>query len=278
MLLHCGNILTVDVEDWYHICGADAVADVPRTQWRVRPNIELLLDLLEECNQKATFFILGSVAENDPELAPRISAHGHEIASHGYSHRLATSLTSEEFRGELFRTGQILEDQTGQRPIGYRAPQWSLSESMPWAFEILRETGYRYDSSLNPLPFVGNPSGSRIAYRLEGAGQGLWEIPPLVAESWMCNLPVGGGWGFRFFPLSMIFRAIDAFNADAQPAVLYLHPRELEAEGPRVALPFFRSFYTYGRRTSAVLRLKELFSRYRFITIKEQIDLWQRAS
>ena len=274
----CSNILSVDVEDWYHICGPDAVSALPRTQWRVRHNVELLLELLAESRQSATFFMLGAVAESHPELAPLICSHGHEIASHGFSHRLVTDLTPDEFCDELLRTERILEQQTGQRPVGYRAPQWSLSEKMPWAFEILREAGYRYDSSLNPLPFVGNPAGRRSAYQLEGAGQGLWEIPPLVTTSGLCNLPTGGGWGFRFFPLTMICRSINRLNKDSHPAVLYLHPRELEADGPRVDLPFFRSFYTYGTRTSAVPRLKELFKRYRFTTMKEQIDLWQRAS
>jgi polysaccharide deacetylase family protein (PEP-CTERM system associated) len=276
--LCCSNILTVDVEDWYHICGPDAVSSVPRAQWRVRHNVEQLLELLAGSGHKATFFMLGSVAENVPELAPLISSQGHEIASHGYSHRVVTSLTPDEFRDELLCTERILEQQTGQRPIGYRAPQWSLSECTPWAFEILREAGYRYDSSLNPLPFVGNRAGSRKAYQLEGAGQGLWEIPPLVTTSRLCNLPTGGGWGFRFFPLSIICRSIDRLNKDSHPAVLFLHPRELEADGPRLELPLFQSFYTYGPGTSVVHRLKELFKRYRFTTIKEQIDLWQRAS
>jgi polysaccharide deacetylase family protein (PEP-CTERM system associated) len=272
----CTNILTIDVEDWWHVCDPDDSVVRPRSEWRVRPNLELLLNLLDENSHKATFFMLGSVAEGDPQLAPLICSRGHEIASHGYSHRLVSALSPDEFHDEISRTSLILERQTGRRPIGFRAPQWSLSESMSWAFDILREEGFSYDSSLNPLPFVGNPTGSRTAYRLEG--NGLWEIPPLVTPSWFCNLPTGGGWGFRFFPLSIICRSIDALNRDAHPAVMYLHPRELEIDGPKVNMSIFRSFYTYGPNTSAVPRLMDLFSRYRFFTIKEQIELWQRAS
>jgi len=276
--MSCPNILTVDVEDWYHVCGPESAADVPSGEWRVQRNVELLVGLLDEYGQKATFFMLGSVAENNPELASLICSRGHEIASHGYSHRLASALTPDEFREELTRTRRILEQQTGQRPIGYRAPQWSLSTQMPWVFDILKAEGYRYDSSLNPLPFIGNPSGSRMGYRLEGAGQGMWEIPPLVTAGGICNLPTGGGWGFRFFPLSMICRSIDALNRLSHPAVIYLHPREVETDGPKVEMPLFRRFYTYGPNTSVVPRLKALFSKYRFITVKEQIDSWQRAS
>jgi peptidoglycan-N-acetylglucosamine deacetylase len=135
-------VLTVDVEDWYHVCAPGGAAPVPpRESWRVRCNLEKILALLDECCQKATFFMLGSVAEIDPSLAPMISSAGHEIASHGYSHRLVSDLTPQQFREELQLTEQIIMQQTGQRPLGYRAPQWSLSEQAGWAFVILREQG-----------------------------------------------------------------------------------------------------------------------------------------
>lgn len=222
--------------------------------------------------------MLGSVAEHDPELAPMICAAGHEIASHGYSHRLVTDLTPDQFREELQRTEQILTEQTGQRPYGYRAPQWSLSEGTSWPFRILRECGYRYDSSLNPLPFVGNSRGSRIPYRLGGDGAGLWEIPPMVTGSPIGNLPTGGGWGFRFFPFGTIRRTIDGLNRTGQPAVLYLHPREVDPAGPRLDLPLVKRFAAYGNRANAAPRVRELLRRYRFITLKEMVDQWQHVS
>lgn len=222
--------------------------------------------------------MLGSVAENDPELVPMISSAGHEIASHGYSHRLVPDLTPQQFREELQQTERILVEQTGQRPFGFRAPQWSLSEKTGWAFEILRELGYLYDSSLNPLPFVGNSSRRRTPYRLEGEGAGLWEIPPMVSRTWLGNLPTGGGWGFRFFPLKMVCATIEASNHGKHPAVLYLHPREVDPEGPRLELSFLKRFASYGTRTDAAPRLRELFSRYRFVTLKELVDSWPSAS
>lgn len=222
--------------------------------------------------------MLGSVAENDPALAPMICSAGHEIASHGYSHRLVPDLTPQQFRDELLLTERILMEQTGQRPYGYRAPQWSLSEQTGWAFAILREQGYRYDSSLNPLPFVGDSRGSRIPYRLEGEGAGMWEIPPLVTRSLIGNLPTGGGWGFRFFPFKMISATVEALNRAHHPAVLYLHPRDVDPAGPRLDLPSLKRFVSYGTRTDAAPRLSELFRRYRFITLKEMVDEWQHAS
>ncbi len=222
--------------------------------------------------------MLGSVAENDPALAPMICSAGHEIASHGYSHRLVSDLTPQQFRDELRLTERILMKQTGQRPYGYRAPQWSLSEQTGWAFAILREQGYRYDSSLNPLPFVGTSRGRRTPYRLEGEGAGLWEIPPMVTRSWIGNLPTGGGWGFRFFPFRMIRATVEELNRSDHPAVLYLHPREVDPDGPRLELNYLKRFVSYGARTDAAPRLSELLRRYRFITLKEMVDEWQHVS
>jgi len=169
-------------------------------------------------------------------------------------------------------------EQTGQRPFGYRAPQWSLSEQAGWPFAILREEGYLYDSSLNPLPFVGNSRGSRTPYRLEGEGAGLWEVPPMVTRSWIGNLPTGGGWGFRFFPFRTICTTIDGLNRSHQPAVLYLHPREVDSAGPRLDLHFPKRFVSYGTRTDASIRLSGLLQRYRFTTIKELLNTWQHVS
>ena len=273
------NVLTVDVEDWYHVCGPGKAGPVPpRETWRVRRNLELILALLDVHGRKATFFMLGCVAENDPDLAPLISAAGHEIASHGYSHRLVPELTPQQFRDELLRTERILVEQTGQRPVGYRAPQWSLSERTGWAFAILREQGYLYDSSLNPLPFVGNSSRCRTPYCLEGEGKRLWEIPPMVTRSWIGNLPTGGGWGFRFFPFSMICTTIEVLNRRHHPAIVYLHPREVDPAGPRLDLPFLKRFASYGTQTDAAPRLAELLRRYRFITLKELVEQWQYVS
>lgn len=271
------NAITVDVEDWFHVCGINPEPRVPHDQWRVRRNTERIIGLLSEFGISATFFILGSVAAQEPELAPMIVAAGHEIASHGYSHRLTPQLGPLLFRDELRRTADLIERQSGERPVGFRAPRWSLSPFTPWAFDILAEEGYIYDSSCNPLPFVGNGRGPRQPYVIATPHGALPEFPPLVTPTPFCNLPTGGGWGFRLFPLALISAGIRGLNAEGSPAVLYLHPREMEAGGPRLDLSPLASFLAYGGRGEAGGRLRNLFGQFRFGTMRQLVDQWHSA-
>lgn len=273
----CGA-LTIDVEDWYHVCGIGQQEVPPRHSWRVAQNVEKIVALLDQYQCKATFFILGSVAEAIPELAPMIVAKGHEIASHGYSHTLLTDMTKQQFLDELQRTEQILLEQTGKRPVGYRAPQWSVSSQTPWVDELLAESGYLYDSSRNPLPFVGDASAPRYPYRIDMPSGSLWEVPPLVTKTSLVSLPTGGGWGFRLFPLWLIAATIETYLRDAAPAVLYLHPREVDPDGPRLPLPLSKRFLAYGTRTDATPRLSGLLQRFRFMTLEEVVRQWQPVS
>lgn len=272
------NVLTIDVEEWFHVCGLAEEPVVGRHEWRVERNIERLLGLLARHGTKATFFVLGCVAETVPSLVPRIAAEGHEIASHGYSHSLVHDLSQEGFRGEIRRTHDILLRQSGLPPVGFRAPQWSISQARtPWAFEVLHEEGYRYDSSCTPLPFVGDRQGKRSPYRLPAGNGNIWEIPPLVTAAPLLNLPTGGGWGFRLFPLRLIDRTVEAVNRAGNPAVLYLHPRELDPEGPRLRLSPLKSFVTYGPRRDAAPRVESLLRRHRFTTLRELVNSWESA-
>lgn len=259
------NAVTIDVEDWYHVCGLKKEPEVPAAHRRVRRNTERVLALLEEYGIKATFFVLGCIAQSEPELAPLIAAGGHEIASHGFSHRLVHTLSAEEFRDEIQRTDVLLQSQTGQKPVGFRAPQWSLSLTRtPWAFEVLAQEGYLYDSSLNPLPFVGSSRGPRFPYRLSSFSSPIQEFPPLVAPSLVGNMPVGGGWGFRLFPLEFVIHSVEAYNQHNQPAVFYFHPRELDPQGPRLPLSPLKRFAAYGPRSDATSRMRSLFRRFSF--------------
>lgn len=272
------SALTIDVEDWYHVCGIGQQTVPPQQSWRVAQNVEKIVALLDQHKSKATFFMLGSVAEAVPELAPMIVAKGHEIASHGYSHTLLTEMSKQQFLDELQHTEQILIDQTGRRPVGYRAPQWSVSPKTPWVDELLVESGYLYDSSRNPLPFVGDPSAPRYPYRIDTPHGSLWEIPPLVTKTALVSLPTGGGWGFRLFSPGLIAATIETYLRDAAPAVLYLHPREVDPDGPRLQLPLFKRFLAYGMRTDATSRLSGLLQRFRFMTLEEMVRQWQPAS
>jgi peptidoglycan-N-acetylglucosamine deacetylase len=271
------NALTIDVEDWYHVCGEEDQAARVSPERRVRRNVESILELLAEFDCRATFFILGSVAEQEPTLVPLIAGEGHEIASHGYSHCLIPNLGAAAFRDELRRTADIIERQTKVVPVGFRAPRWSLSRTMPWAFDILREEGYRYDSSLNPLHFVGDPCGPQVPFRLATGEEGLLEVPPMVTPFPGFNLPTGGGWGFRFFPLALIGRTIERLNWRGAPAVLYLHPRELEPHGPRLSMAPHKSFIVYGPRADARQRLRLLLKRFRFGTMLQLVENWVSA-
>lgn len=267
----------MDVEEWFHICGVACEPLGKPTEWRVRSNTDKLLSLFAEYKVRATFFVLGCVAEALPGLVEQIAAQGHEIASHGYSHRMVTGLDPDSFREELKRTGEILERQSGQRPIGFRAPQWSLSVAMQWAFEILNEEGYRYDSSCNPLPFVGNPEGPRIPFKVKLRQGALWEIPPMVTPSIFGNLPTGGGWGLRFFPLRLIRKTIRQINMSGAPAVMFLHPRELDPSGPRLKLGPVKNFAAYGPRIDLSGRVADIMGQFRFGTLREMVELWETA-
>jgi polysaccharide deacetylase family protein (PEP-CTERM system associated) len=241
-------------------------------------NIGKILALLERYRCKATFFILGSVAESDPELAPMIAAKGHEIASHGYSHTVVPDMDQGQFRDELLHTQRILIEQTGQRPVGYRAPQWSVSQQTPWVDDILVENGYLYDSSRNPLPFVGDSSGPRYPFRIDTPHGQLWEVPPMVTSTRLFNLPSGGGWGFRLFPLALIRGTIERYDSAGVPAVLYLHPREVDPDGPRLRLSALKRFAAYGTRADATPRISALMERFHFTTLAEMVATWQSAS
>lgn len=265
------NALTIDVEDWYHVCGFEPQQAIPRNSWRVCAATERILRLLDEYRVKATFFVLGSVAAAEPELVRLIAAGGHEVASHGWSHRLIHQLTPDQFRDELAHTEDVIQAQAGCLPVGFRAPQWSVSGRTPWVHQILVERGYRYDSSLSPLPFVGDRQGRRFPYRISTAGGALCEFPPLVSPTWFGNLPTGGGWGFRFFPLALVEHTVGRLNATGNPAVLYLHPRDVDPDGPRLSLPPLKRFAAYGTRNDALPRVRKLLERFRFAPLKELV-------
>ncbi len=269
---------TVDVEDWFHICGFTESLNLSRGDWRVFDNTLKLLDLFDETGVKGTFFLLGSVAEAEPQLSVRIAERGHEVASHGFSHSLVHELGPVEFRRELARTSALIADQTGYPPVGFRAPQWSLGKKTPWAFEILVSEGYLYDSSCSPLPFVGDPDGSKKPYIINTESGNLWEIPPLVTETPLGSLPVAGGWGFRFFPLGIILKGMQKAQSAGYPSVFYIHPREVDPDGPRLKLPLHLRYPVYGSRKDASLVIKQISRVSSSIPLRQHVELWPSAS
>ena len=233
------NALTIDVEEYFQAHAYAKVierADWERIPGRVAANVRRLLALLAEHGTHATFFILGWVADRHPELVREIAAAGHEVGSHGYAHQLVDRQGPEEFAADLARSLAAIGRALGQPGalLGYRAPGFSLTARTLWALDILRAQGIRYDSSLQPmLTRRGNGAygASRFATRLDA---GLWEFPVSTVRLAGWNCPVAGGAYFRLLPLWVTRRAIDRINAEGRPAVVYLHPWEMDPEEPDV--------------------------------------------
>jgi polysaccharide deacetylase family protein (PEP-CTERM system associated) len=269
---------TVDVEEYFQVSALSAVA--PPESWdrhpsRVRESTLALADLLEEAGARATMFVLGCVAERQPELVKRLAAAGHEIASHGWAHRRVTSKTPEEFRLAVRRTREVLEDLTGQPVFGYRAPSFSIVPSHEWALDVLLEEGYRYDSSLFPVrrPGYGFPGGERYPHWLERASGRLGEVPPATFRVAGLNLPAGGGAYFRLLPYQLVDRAFRQAERRGQPATFYIHPWEIDPDQPRLDVGVLTRLRHYGGLRRTRERLRRLLSSYRFQPIAETLGL-----
>lgn len=235
------NALSVDVEDWFQVSAFEHVID--RASWdrlelRVERNVDVLLDLFRRRGVRATFFTLGWVAARCPGLVARVHAAGHEVASHGWEHRLVSSLHPEAFAADLVRTREALEAAApGARVRGFRAPSFSFTRDTPWAFGVLRAQGYAYSSSVFPVRHdrYGIPDFPRRPVRLaDAAGRALWEFPMTTWRVLGRNLPVSGGGWLRALPPALVRHGLRAVNAEGVPAILYLHPWEIDPDQPRV--------------------------------------------
>jgi polysaccharide deacetylase family protein (PEP-CTERM system associated) len=234
------NALSVDVEDYFQVW---ALAPwFPRSKWdetpcRIERNLDLILELLEEADTRATFFTLGWIAERYPKAIRRVAAAGHEIASHGYAHQRVDDLEREAFHADIHLAKTILEDLAGVEVKGYRAPSFSISDETEWAHDCIAKAGYRYSSSVYPIKHdhYGLPHAPRFAYRSRPA---LLEVPITTTRFLDRNWPAGGGGYFRLLPYSVSKWSIRRVNeAEEQPAVFYFHPWELDPGQPRVKGP-----------------------------------------
>lgn len=240
------NGLSVDVEDWFQVGAFETVID--RSQWtsiatRVEANVDAILDLFARGGVHATFFSLGWVAERHPQIMRRIADAGHEIASHGYDHARVFTFDRKAFSQDIRKAREILEDTSGQKVIGYRAPSFSIDARTPWAFEELAEQGYTYSSSVAPIAHdhYGWPAAPRFAFR-PVTGSDLLELPVTTAMLGGRRVAAGGGGFFRVLPYSFSRWAIRQVNAHEQrPAIFYFHPWEVDPDQPRVPLAPMRS-------------------------------------
>ena len=256
------NGLSVDVEEWFQVGAFENVID--RQDWggigdRVERNIDAILQLFDDAGVLATFFTLGWVAERHPAMMRRIAEQGHEIASHGWAHARVFTLSPDEFAQDLTKTRQVLEDTSGTRVTGYRAPSFSIDARTPWAYEVLAEQGYRYSSSVAPIvhDHYGWREAPRFAFTPQ-ASSDLVEIPVTTAEFAGRRLAAGGGGFFRVLPYAFSRWAIRQVNArDGRPAVFYFHPWEVDPDQPRVEDAPLKSklrHYTNLERMSGKLR------------------------
>jgi polysaccharide deacetylase family protein (PEP-CTERM system associated) len=231
------NAMSVDVEDYFQVSAFEK--NISRSDWdqlpcRVEGNTHRILDLFAVHDVKATFFMLGWVAERYPELVRRITDSGHELASHGYTHTRVTQQTPKVFSEDIAKTKTLLEDIAGCEVLGYRAASYSIVSETLWAHDLLQEAGYRYSSSIYPIhhDLYGIPDAPRFPYLHKE--DGLLEIPITTVSLLKHNLPCGGGGYFRLLPYRMSRLAMKHVNkTDRQPCVFYFHPWEMDPQQPR---------------------------------------------
>jgi polysaccharide deacetylase family protein (PEP-CTERM system associated) len=269
------NALSFDVEDYFQVAALSGAVD--RSAWermpsRVADNTGRLLDLLAEHRVKATFFVLGWVAERHPAIVRRIAAAGHEVACHGYSHQPVYLQAPAEFRDETRRAKVLLEDQSQQRVRGYRAATWSITRKSLWALDILAEEGFDYDSSIFPIrhDLYGIPGARRSPYRLGvSGGRTLLEFPPSTVKIGPVTLPVAGGGYFRLLPLAVTQWAIRRVNAEGLPFMFYLHPWEIDPDQPRMRVGLKSRLRHYTNLSASKPRLKALLGEFEMGPVRD---------
>lgn len=232
------NILTVDLEDWFSVEVLSAVfapEDWDKQESVVERNTHKILDIFSRHNVRATFFVLGWIAERYPELIGMVADAGHEIACHSFYHRMVSSLTADEFRADTDRALSAIVAASGRVPVGYRSPSWGIRIDMRWAYEIMAEFGFVYDSSVFPIAhdIYGDPSAPRTAYEVPlPSNRSIIEIPASTVGVLGRRLPIGGGGWLRQFPYWFTRWGIRKLNRSGVPAMIYFHPWELDPDLP----------------------------------------------
>ena len=284
------NILTLDIEDWQQsspeVFDAAGIPRISMPTLRTVNNTRRLLRILDECEIRATCFVLGSVAETFPGLVREIHDAGHEIASHGYHHLPIHALKPEEFKADVARSLQCLEQITGEQVRGYRAPYFSITRSTEWALPILADLGLEYDASLFPLNsryyrfpwWDGMQDAGRFPNTLTFGTKSLFELPSTTARLFGQNLPLAGGAFLRLLPLSVFRWAIRGANRCGHPGIFYLHPHDLDDRNPSKPLPNtslrkrLLKWELYAGRSGNEPKLRRLLSEFPFTSIREWMN------
>jgi polysaccharide deacetylase family protein (PEP-CTERM system associated) len=272
------NAMTVDVEDWYQVSAFEGVLD--RARWdalesRVEANTRRVMDVLARHDVRGTFFTLGWVAQRHPSLLRELRDRGHEIASHGFEHRLLTSFSKETFRDDLRRAADAIHAACAVRVTGFRAPSFSVGLGNLWVHDVLREEGYAFSSSVFPVRHdrYGIPDFPRHPVVLAGAdGRTIWEVPMTTRRVWGRNLPVAGGGWMRLLPGAVMRRALRTEMARGGPTIVYLHPWELDPGQPKVPEAPWKARVRHRLnldRTEG--RLDRLLAEFRYGTVSEML-------
>ena len=275
------NAFSVDVEDWYQVSDFEAV--VPLDAWdryesRVVRSTDRILALLGDAGVRATFFVLAWNAERHPEIVRRIAAAGHEVASHGYAHRLVYEQTQAAFRADLTRAKGVLEDLVGAPILGYRAPSLSITPRSRWALDIVIECGFRYSSSVIPIRdgLYGYPDAGRFPHVIhERDGRRLMEFPITTTRLLRRNLPLGGGGWLRVLPYRYLRWGMRRVNRrEGQPAIVYIHPWEIDPGQPRIPTAGKRGFSThYVGLARTETKLRRLLRDFRFAPLRDVLGI-----
>ena len=268
------NAFTIDVEEWFHVCGVPAVAEPSswdRLESRVVDDTQRTLDLLDRCGVRATCFVVGWVAERHPGLVARIRDAGHEIGSHGQWHRRVYELDPDEFTRDLRLCSAALTAAGAPPVTQFRAPEWSINGRAPWALERLVAERFTVDSSRAPLRVVGDPMYPQTPHLIETPHGAIVEVPPAVERRLGQQTPFGGGWGLRLARPGRALREIARRNARGEPVTCWIHPWELDPRPPRMRFPSGVAFAHYFRLSGWMSRLETILRGAPFGTMSEML-------
>ncbi|MEX1021485.1 MAG: polysaccharide deacetylase family protein [Litorilinea sp.] len=270
------NVFTVDLEEWFHGLTSTngRVESWPRLESRVVGATRHLLTLLRRAQVRATFFVLGHVADHHPALIDEIRADGHELGIHGYYHRFIYRLSPAEFAEEIDRSLAALMRITGEQPHGHRAPYFSVNQTTPWAFETLARLGLRYDSSVFPTRnmLYGYPGAPRFPYPMQLTSGDLWQLPASTVRLGGVNWPMAGGFYVRAMPYVALRAAVRHLNAAGRPAILYVHPWELDLGQNYPHVTARERITHYHGRASLAAKLERLFADFAFGPAVDLVD------
>lgn len=268
------NALTIDFEDWYQ--GLEiSYSEWDRFEDRIVAAGDKLLQILDEGNAKATFFMLGYVAEKHPDLVKRIESEGHEIGTHGFSHTLIYNQKPTLFKEELTRAIKFLEDLIGKKVLGHRAPFFSITKDSLWALDILGELGIKYDSSIFPILNYryGIADAPRFPYTIEREKYKFIEFPISTLKLPGFTMPISGGAYFRIYPYQLTKQAIKSVNRSGKPVTFYLHPWELDPDHPRIDVPRRIALTHYFNLGATERRLRRLLQDFNMAPMKEVLAI-----